>query len=113
MDLDPTAGTELKKLEKYVRGLASMRNIAQLSGTERSALFDMQDVLNQAVRLHTDATKANKSDEMFVSLEACGEQLGLFREKLLFASQFDLVDAADVAQLSAMSDSIYYLILGR
>ena len=113
MDLDPTAGKELKKLEKYIRGLKSYQNYNMLEGVERKALLEMQDALSLAVRLHSDATKADRSDVMLVSLERCAEQLVIFNDKLLFASQFDLVDSVDVAQLSSTSEHIRMLITGR
>lgn len=113
MDLDPTASQELKKLQKYVRALPSIRRMSSLGSYEHRAVMAVLDTLAMAVKLHTDAIKADTSDVMFVSIEACARQLELFREAVLLASQSDLFDAADVAQLTAMSDHIIQLVTGR
>lgn len=105
--------TELRKLEKYVRILPSMKRVRDLDRAARESLLDMQDALSEARRLANDAAMSDKPDVKVASFGRSQEQLEVFREAILRASQFDTVDAADVAQLSAMADQVYDLIHKR
>lgn len=96
----------IKKLEKYVRLLSVMRRITSLDRVERESLLALGDALSDAGKLANDAVTSEDVAVIVVSLGRCRDQLELFRKALLAASQYDLVDAADVAQLSALADQI-------
>lgn len=105
--------TELLKLEKYVRTLETMRNATTLSRVERDHMFDLRDTLADARKLANDAATSEITDIKLSSFSRCQEQLEAFREALLAASQYNLVDTVDVAHLSAMADKAYDLIRHR
>lgn len=104
---------ELRKLEKYVRILPCVKRARDLDRAARESLLDMQDALSEARRLANDAAMTDNPDVKVASFGRSQEQLEGFREAILRASQFDLVDAADVAQLSAMAEQVHDLIRKR
>jgi hypothetical protein len=104
---------ELRKLEKYVRVLPTLRHVRELERAARESALDMQDSLSEARRLANDSALSDKPDVKTASFARSQEQLENFREALLRASQYDLVDAADVAQLSAMAEQVNDLIRKR
>jgi hypothetical protein len=105
--------TSLLKLEKYIRTLPNVRGASELERAERESALALPDAVSEARRLANDAATADDSGVKLSSLRYCQEQLEQFREALLKASQYDLVDAVDVAQLSAMADQANDLIVRR
>jgi hypothetical protein len=97
---------QLRKLEKYVRTLPMMRKLRTLDRAGRESLHMMGDTLSEASRLARDAANTEVPDIRRNSLERCREQLEAFRQALLGASQYELVDTVDVAHLSAMADLV-------
>jgi hypothetical protein len=104
MTEDMSATAQLRKLEKYVRVLPIMRQLHRLGRQERDSLSDVQDVLLDARKLAHDGDTSDNLTIKVASYERCVEQLEAFRQAMLSASQLDLLDAADVAQLSAMAE---------
>jgi hypothetical protein len=101
---------QLRKLEKYLRTLPIMRKATMLERKRREALFAMEDALGEASRLARDAANGEELTVRRSSFARCREQLETFRQALLNASQHDLVDAVDVAHLSAMADQANDLV---
>lgn len=98
--------SQLRKLEKYVRTLPNMRGATSLPRAQRDSLLDLQDALADARKLAHDAATSEVLVVKIASYQRCVEGLEQFRQALLMASQFDLVDTVDVAQLSAMADLV-------
>lgn len=96
----------IKKLERYVRLLSAFKRLASLGRDERGSLLVLSEHLADAGKLVHDASA---TEDPIVRADGRGravDQLIEFRQSLLVASQYDLADAADVAELSAMSDQI-------
>ena len=103
----------LRKLEKYVRTLPSVREARSLGREDRQRLNALEDALGEARRLANDAATSDRVDVKLASFDYCQEELENFRKALLAASHTDLVDGVDVAQLSAMADKVAYLVKKR
>lgn len=105
--------TALRKLEKYVRTLPSVRQLRSLGREDRQRLGALEDSLGEARRLANDAATSDQVVVKIASFDHCQEELENFRTALLAASHTDLVDAVDVAQLSAMADQVADLVKKR
>lgn len=97
---------QLRKVERYVHTLPVHREVQALERAARNSFLDMQDSLSVALKLARDAERSEDKGVIAHSLTRCLEQLDVFNKALLLASQFDVVSAVDVAQLSAMAEQV-------
>lgn len=99
-------GKEVKKLERYVRLIPAYRQLGGLGRVERDSLLLLSSYLVEVGKLINDAVATEdmvvRADGRMRAVAALDE----FRKSLLIASQYELVDAADVAELSALGDQI-------
>lgn len=103
----------VRKLEKYVRTLPAMRQLTSLDRQDRERLHALEDKLGEARRLANDAATSDDAQVKMASFEHCHKELEDFRAALLLASHTDVVNAVDVAQLSAMADEVADLVKKR
>lgn len=104
MEEDISVTARLRRLEKYVRTLPAQKRLLKLDRDARNSFLDVQDCLSDAIRLANDAEKSDKPVIRQDSFTRCIERLEAFIQAILLASQFDLLDAADIAQLSVMAE---------
>lgn len=97
---------EIRALQAAVRALPSMKLSNVLDRSQREANKAIIDSLANAVKLSHDAGKTDNSEIRQDSLVRCDESMEAFREALLAASRLDLVDAVDVAHISALGDRL-------
>jgi hypothetical protein len=97
---------QVKKLEKYINTLPHAKNLNMLSRAPREAMITLRDSIftaRQAVDLYfgSDDTK-----EQLMALETALSSLKVVGIAIMDASQYDLLDVADVAHLSALNEYI-------
>ncbi len=95
-----------KKLEKYIMTLPAAKQFNTLSREPREAMMDLSD---GAYNLRVNAERYFHSDdsaEQQIFLSAAIEYSNLLNDKILGASQYDLLGPADVAHLSALAEQI-------
>lgn len=106
MDKESSPSQSLKKLEKYIYNLKAARQLNTLNTAPREAMIALRNDVSNA-RIQVDGYQ--KSEDTREQIELLGRALELLeqvREGILTASQYDLVDTVDVAQLSAMNEQI-------
>lgn len=95
-----------KKLEKYIMTLPASKQFNTLAHEPRRAMIELTDAAYQ-LRSNTERYfHADDSTEQQVFLAAAIEQSGLLNDRILTASNHDLLGPADVAQLGALAEHI-------
>lgn len=95
-----------KRLERYIVTLPANKQFNKLGTEQSKAMMALSD---SAYGLKMNADKyfyANDSAEQQLFLTEVIEQSKLINDKILLASQYDLMDAVDVAHLSALAETI-------
>lgn len=95
-----------KKLEKYVMTLPAAKKFNTLSKDSKIAMMDLSDCVG-SLRQNTERYfNSDDSKEQALFLNVAIEQAKLANQLILNAGQYDLLDAADVAHLSALAEDI-------
>lgn len=97
---------EIRALQAAVRGLSSLKLRDTHGRSQHEARRDIFDSLASAAKLSLDAGKTDDEDVRRDSLSRCDKLMDAFREALLAASRLDLIDAVDVAHISALGDRL-------
>lgn len=98
--------TDVRKLEKYVMTLPVAKKLNMLSRQEQEAVIGMTGGVTEARINISKYLSSDDTDEQAKLLSAGIESLETTNKAVLAASQLDLIDAADVAHLSALADHI-------
>lgn len=94
----------LKSLDKYLHNLKPVRRLNTLTRVQRELVQSITASVNLA-RGQVEFSVADEDAEAQIKgFKLAIEQLSVVREGILEASMHDLVDAVDVAQLTAMCD---------
>lgn len=103
---DLTLPQVAKKLEKFIMTLPAAKQFNTLSSEPRKAMMALSDG-GYSLRIATERYfHADDSAEQQVFLETAAEQASLLNDRILEASQHDLLGPADVAHLSALAEHI-------
>ena len=97
---------EVRKLERYVMNLPMAKNLNTMNKNEREAMLDLRggaEVLRESVVKY--GMSDDTSDKARYLTDGV-KQVKELNELILAASQYDLVDAVDVAHLSAITEII-------
>ncbi|MDQ3065216.1 MAG: hypothetical protein M3Q36_03010 [bacterium] len=96
-----------KRLEKYILTLPSAKQFNTLSTEPRKAMMQLTATA-YSLRIACDRYfHADDSSEQQIFLEEAKQSAKLLNDYILYASQFDLVSAVDVAHLSALAVHIH------
>jgi len=97
---------QLKKLEKYIYNLKAARQLNTLSRAPREAMMALRnDVSNARIQVE-GYQNSDDTHEQAGLLVRAQELLAAVQEDILQVGGYDLIDAVDVAQLSAMNELI-------
>ncbi|MBA2278894.1 hypothetical protein H0V99_00410 [Candidatus Saccharibacteria bacterium] len=77
-----------------------------LSGKQREAMVRLRDSVSDARTSITKYASSDDSEQQAQALQAGIEHITDANDAILNASQYDLLDAADVAHLSALAQHI-------
>lgn len=104
MESDQSLAQYLKRLEKLISILKSVRRLNTLSKEEREVMISVRD--NSALaRAQVEYSLGDEDDEAArKGLKLAIDQLSAVREGLLMAGMYDLLDAVDIAQYTSMTD---------
>ena len=104
--MEESISQAVKKLEKYVYTLPMAKQLNVLSGQARLAMIRLRDNVTDARASIVKYESSDDTREQAQALEASIENITETNEAILAASQHDLLDAADVAHLSALAQHI-------
>jgi hypothetical protein len=97
---------QAKKLEKYIYTLKAARDLNKLDRLPREAILLLRDSVTNARGAVDRYFGSDDTKEQLLALNEATDQLKLTGDAILAASQFDLLDVADVAHLSALNEYI-------
>lgn len=97
---------DIKKLERYILNLPKAKSLNTMSRAEREAMLDLRDTTSLARESIVKYIVTDDTNDKLKFLELSIEQVVLLNDKMLLASQYDLLDAVDVAHLSAITETI-------
>lgn len=101
-----TLSAAAKRLEKYVFALPFAKQLNVLSGARREAMIDLRDHVSEARVCIVRYQSSDDSTEQSQALRASIEEIIATNEAIVYASQFELLDPADVAHLSALAEQL-------
>lgn len=105
MEVEPL-GMAVKKLERYILALPHAKQLNKLSTQRRDAMMSLRDAAGVARVSVARYLSSDDSDEQAEALQESIEHVTATNEAIMYASQYDLLDAADVAQLSSLAQHI-------
>lgn len=97
---------QVKKLEKYIYTLKAARELNKLDRLPREAILLLRDSVTNARGAVDRYFGSDDTKEQVLALNEATDQLKITGDAILAASQYDLLDVADVAHLSALNDYI-------
>lgn len=97
---------QVKKLEKYIYTLRAARELNKLDRPAREAMITLRDAVTTARGAVDRYFGSDDTKEQLLALNEATDQLKLTGDAILLASQYDLLDIADVAHLSALNEYI-------
>lgn len=97
---------QVKKLEKYIYTLKAARELNKLDRLPREAIIRLRDAITTARGAVDRYFGSDDSKEQLLALQEAKDQLNEAGDAILAASQYDLLDVADVAHLSALNEHI-------
>ncbi len=104
--MDNTLAQDVKKLEKYILNLPKAKHLNAMNRAERDAMLDLRDSVSLARENIVLYSVSDDSDVQAKALDKSVEHIQLVNDKIMFASQYDLLGPVDVAHLSALAESI-------
>ncbi len=103
---DLTLPQVARRLEKYILALPAAKQFNTLGSEPRKAMIALVDS-SYSLRVASERYfHADDSKEQKLFLAEAIEQAGHTNERILNAGNYDLLGAADVAQLSALAEHI-------
>ncbi len=103
---DQTLPQQVRRLEKYVLTLPAAKKLNMLDSEAREAMIALLNATFAARTSIAHYWNADDSEQQQIDLEESILQLEKVREAILAASYYELLDAVDVAQLSALNEHI-------
>jgi hypothetical protein len=97
---------QTKQLEKYIYTLKAARELNKLDRLPREAIMRLRDAITTARGAVDRYFGSDDTKEQLLALNEATDQLEVVGEAILEASQYDLLDIADVAHLSALNEYI-------
>ena len=97
---------QTKRLEKYIYTLRAARELNKLDRQPREAIIRLRDAITSARAAVDRYFGSDDTKEQAMVLQEAISQLKLTGDSILLASQYDLLDVADVAHLSALNEQI-------
>ena len=97
---------QVKKLEKYIYTLKAARELNKLDRPARESMIRLRDSVTNARGAVDRYFGSDDTAEQVIALNEAIKQLQINGEAILESSQFDLLDIADVAHLSALNEYI-------
>ncbi|CAN5436155.1 hypothetical protein BH10PAT3_BH10PAT3_1990 [soil metagenome] len=97
---------QAKKLEKYIYTLKAARELNKLGRAQRETMILLRDSVTNARSAVDRYFGSDDTREQLMALNEAIDQLKVNGETILAASQYDLLDVADVAHLSALNEYI-------
>lgn len=97
---------QIKKLEKYIYTLKAARELNKLDRPARESMILLRDSVTNARGAVDRYSGSDDTKEQLIALNEAIDQLNVNGEAILAASQYDLLDIADVAHLSALNEYI-------
>lgn len=98
--------SQTKKLEKYIYTLKAARELNKLDRLPREAMIRLRESITTARGAVDRYFGSDDTKEQLKALNEATDQLKETGEAILAASQYDLLDIADVAHLSALNEYI-------
>lgn len=103
---EESLSAQVKKLEKYIYTLKAARELNKLDRLPRESMIRLRDSVTTARGAVDRYFGSDDTAEQVMALTEAIDQLKLVGETILEASQYDLLDIADVAHLSALNEHI-------
>ena len=97
---------QTKKLEEYIYTLKAARELNKLDRPARESMIRLRDSITNARGAVDRYFGSDDTAEQVMALNEAIEQLQVNGEAILESSQYDLLDIADVAHLSALNEYI-------
>lgn len=97
---------QVKLLERYIYNLPAARKLNMLKSDPREAMINLRTAITTARNSVAMYSNSDDTEEQAKLLEEGILQLGKVQNMILKASEYDLLDTADVAHLSAMNEQI-------
>lgn len=105
MQNDPLV-VQVKKLEKYIYTLKAARELNKMDRPARESMIRLRESVTKARRAVDEYFVSDDTAEQVQALNEAIEQLKENGAAILESSQYDLLDIADVAHLSALNEHI-------
>jgi len=96
----------LKRLERYIHNLQAARSLNTLKRDAREAVLKLRDSISAARVAQADAENEDDAREIILATEFSIKQLQIVEQSILDVSSYDLLSAADVAELTALTEHI-------
>jgi len=97
---------QAKKLEKYIYNLPAARKLNMLKSNERELMITLRNSISTAQGAISTYTHSDDTHEQALALNESKEQLKQVSSAIVEASQYDLLNVADVAHLSALTEQL-------
>ena len=97
---------QVKKLEKYIYTLKAARELNKLDRPAKESMLRLRDSVTKARGAVDRYFGSDDTKEQLMALNEATDQLIIVGTAILEASQYDLLDVADVAHLSALNEYI-------
>jgi transcription termination factor NusB len=96
--------TQARKLEKYIYTLPMAKRLNELSRDSKNSIMDLKDLVtsvrDNVSKYETTDDAKEKQEYQKIAIE----KLVVVQDQILKTSQYDLLDTADVAHLSAIAE---------
>jgi transcription termination factor NusB len=106
MDSTDSLSKQAKKLEKYIYTLKAARELNELDRLPRESIMRLRDAISAARGAVDRYNGSDDTKEQELAHIEAVDQLKIVGEAILESSQYDLLDIADVAHLSALNEYI-------
>lgn len=98
--------TQSRKLEKYIYTLPMAKRLNELGRDAKNSIMDLKDLVSSVRENISKFETTDDKNEKLEHQKMAVEQLAKVQEQILATSQYDLLDTADVAHLSALAEHI-------
>lgn len=106
MEGEQSLSSSVKKLEKYIYNISTVRARNTLSKSQLEAVIALTSNITAGRKLIDQYQTEDDTAERLQTLQLALERLVAVREDILTASQLDLLDTIEVSHLSALTEQI-------
>ena len=103
---EESLSAQAKKLEEYIYTLKAARELNKLDRPARESMIRLRESVTNARGAVDRYFGSDDTKEQLLALNEATDQLKETGDAILAASQYDLLDIADVAHLSALNEYI-------